>query len=235
MQLPQGFHNKGANIVCKLNKSLYGLKQASRQWYSKFSNTLLKYGFKQSRADYSLFTKRFNNSFMALLVYVDDILIASNDIQAIDKLKVSLDQEFKLKDLGVLKYFLGLEVARSYKGISICQRKYALEVLKEASMTACKPNKVPMEQNLKLSKFLGKLLSDPRMCRRLVGRSLYLTITRLDIGYAVNKLSQFVSKPRKPHLDVAYKVLQYIKGCPSQGILLSTRSDMQLKAYTDAD
>ena len=235
IQLPQGFHNKVANIVCKLNKSLYGLKQASRQWYSKFSNTLLKYGFKQSRADYSLFTKRFNNSFMALLVYVDDILIASNDIQPIDKLKVSLDQEFKLKDLGVLKYFLGLEVARSYKGISICQRKYTLEVLKEASMTACKPNKVPMEQNLKLSKFLGKLLSDPRMYRRLVGRSLHLTITRPDIGYAMNKLSQFISKPRKPHLDAAYKVLQYIKGCPSQGILLSTRSDMQLKAYTNAD
>ena len=126
-------------------------------------------------------------------------------------------------------------MGRSYKGISICQRKYALEVLKEAGMTACKPNKVPMEQNLKLSKFLGKLLSDPRMCRRLVGRSLYLTITRLDIGYAVNKLSQFVSKPRKPHLDVAYKVLQYIKRCPSQGILLSTRSDMQLKAFADAD
>ena len=126
-------------------------------------------------------------------------------------------------------------MARSDKGISICQRKYALEVLKEAGMTACKPNKVPMEQNLKLSKFLGKLLSDPRMCRRLVGRSLYLTITRLDIGYAVNKLSQFVSKPRKSHLDAAYKVLQYIKGCPSQGILLSTRSDMQLKAFADAD
>ena len=128
MQLPQGFHSKGVNIVGKLNKSLYGLKQASRQWYSKFSNTLLKYGFKQCRADYSLLTKRFNNSFIALLVYVDDILIASNDIQVVDELKVSLDQEIKLKDLGVLKYFLGLEVARSNKGISICQRKFALEV-----------------------------------------------------------------------------------------------------------
>ena len=126
-------------------------------------------------------------------------------------------------------------MARSDKGISICQMKYALEVLKEAGMTACKPSKVPMEQNLKLSKFHGKLLSDPGIYRRLVGRLLYLTITRPDIGYAVNKLSQFVSKPRKSHLDAAYKVLQYIKGCPGQGILLSTKSDLQLKAYTDAD
>ena len=126
-------------------------------------------------------------------------------------------------------------MARSDKGISICQRKYALEVLKEAGMTTCKPSKVPMEQNLKLSKFHGKLLSNPRMYRRLVGRLLYLTITRPDIGYAGNKLSQFVSKPKKPHLDATYKVLQYIKGCPVQGILLSTRSDLQLKAYTDAN
>ena len=121
MQLPQGFHNKGGNVVCKLNKSLYGLKQASRQWNAKFFSIIKQHGFKQSKANYSLFTKKFNDSFIALVVYVDNILIASNNVQAIKELKVSLDQHFKLKDLRGLKYFLGLEVARSDKGITLCQ------------------------------------------------------------------------------------------------------------------
>ncbi|XP_075652640.1 uncharacterized protein LOC142623058 [Castanea sativa] len=205
MQLPQGFHCNGG-LVCKLNKSLYGLKQASRQWYSKFSSTILQYGFKQSKSDYSLFAKKSQNLFLALLVYVDDTLIANNDIKAVEELKVFLDQKFKLKDLGNLKYFLGLEVARSKKGITLCQRKYALEILKYAGMTACKPCKIPMDQNLKLSKYQGQLLPDPGVYR-LVGRLLYLTITRPDLAYSVHKLSQFTSKPRKPHLDAAYKVL----------------------------
>ncbi|XP_023924662.1 uncharacterized mitochondrial protein AtMg00810-like [Quercus suber] len=235
MELPQGFHSKGGNVVCKLNKSLYGLKQASRQWNAKFCSVLKKLGFKQSKADCSLFSKKFNDSFIALVVYVDDILIASNNVQVVDELKVSLDQHFKLKDLGGLKYFLGLEIARSDKGITLCQRKYALEILKNAGMSACKPSKVPMEQNLKSSKFRGKLLSDLGVYRRLVGRLLYLTITRPNIAYPIHKLSQFVSKPRKPHLDAAYKVLQYLKGCLGQGIFLLASSDFHLKAYTNAD
>ena len=113
--------------------------------------------------------KKFNDSFIALVVYVDDILIASNNVQPVKELKVSLDQHFKLKYLGGLKYFLGLEVARLDKRITLCQQKYALEVLKDAGMSACKPIKVPLEQNLKLSKYQGKLLSDPCVYKRLVG------------------------------------------------------------------
>ena len=234
MALPPGFHSKG-EVVCKLNKSLYGLKQASWQWFSKFSEALIQLGFLQSKANYSLFTRQQGESFIALLVYMDDVLIASNDKNKVDEFKVLLDQKFKLKDLGDLKFFLGLEVARTDKGIALCQRKYVLEVLSDASMLGCKPSKVPIEQNLKLSKYDGDLLNDPSKYRRLVGRLLDLTITRPDITYAVYKLSQFMSKPRKPHLEAAYKVLQYLKNEPGKGVFFSTASELHVKGFTDSD
>uniref|UniRef100_A0A2N9H9X1 Reverse transcriptase Ty1/copia-type domain-containing protein n=1 Tax=Fagus sylvatica TaxID=28930 RepID=A0A2N9H9X1_FAGSY len=144
MSLPPSFHNKGepypSDTVCKLQKSLYGLKHASRQWFSKFSNTLLHHGFVQSKADYSLFTKQQGSCFIALLVYVDDILIASNNAEDVAQLKNYLDSQFKLKDLGPVRYFLGLEIARSSKGISISQRKYALEIMEDAGMLGCCPD-----------------------------------------------------------------------------------------------
>ena len=194
MSLPLGLHSKGeldskGELVCKLHKSLYGLKQASRQWFSKFSTTLLQLGFVQSKADYSLFVKQHGKLFIALLVYVDDILIASNDFKAVEDLKLSLDKHFKLKDLGNLRYFLGLEVARSQKGISLCHRKYALEIVHDVGMLGCKPAKTPMEVNLKLSKDEGELLHDARMYRMLIGKILFLTITRPDITYSVHRLS----------------------------------------------
>ena len=119
MKLPPGFEVDKKNQVYRLQKSLYGLKQASRQWFSKFSSTLVGLGFVQSKLDYSLFTKVYKSAFVALLVHVDDIVIASNDPIAISNLIVLLNFSFKLKDLGSLKFFLGLEVSQSSKGISI--------------------------------------------------------------------------------------------------------------------
>jgi len=235
MELPPGFRTKGESKVCRLTKSLYGLKQASRQWFSKFSTFLVDLGFIQSKADYSLFTRTHGTSFIALLVYVDDIAIASNDLVAVKSLIGTLNDRFRLKDLGDLKFFLGLEITRSTKGISVSQRKYCLEILQDTGFLASKPVNFSMEQNLKLSHEVGYLLSDATSYRILIGRLLYLTITRPDLAYSVQTLSQFMDSPRQPHLDAAHRVLRYLKTAPGQGLFFPAVSDFKLKAFCDAD
>ena len=144
MQLPPGYVKNGNTKVSRLHKSLYGLKQASRQWYSKVSSFITQHGFTQSKADYTLFVRTTQGSFTAILIYVDDIIIAGSCMKTINSLKTSLDAKFKIKDLGKLKYFLGIEVARSQQGIHICQRKYALDILVDSGTLGSKPLKLSL-------------------------------------------------------------------------------------------
>lgn len=153
-------------------------------------------GFTHCQSDHSLFVKGHSSGiFIALLIYVDEKVIASNDECVVKELKESLGKKFRMKDLGSLKYFLGLEVARSAKGISITQRKRALELLAEAGQLGCKLVSIPMEPNLKLSQTDGEMLEDPLSYRRLIWKLIYLTIMRPDLSYAVNRLSQFFAAP----------------------------------------
>ncbi|XP_035542712.1 uncharacterized mitochondrial protein AtMg00810-like [Juglans regia] len=230
-----GYTKGKVGQVCKLLKSLYGLKQASRQWHAKFSNSLIHYGFQQSKSDYSLIKMINGDFFLVLLVYVDDIVVASNSLDCINSLKGFLNTHFKIKDLGSLRYFLGIEVAKSAQGIHLCQRKYTLDILSDLGNLGSKPAKLPMDQNLKFSKDSGFPLPDPSIYRRLVGRLLYLTITRPNISYSVQVLSQFMSQPTNAHLHVAHKVLKYLKGNSSQGILMYSSSPLQLQGYCDSD
>ena len=235
MDLPPGFDHSSKNTVCKLTKSLYGLKQASRQWNAKLTSALLSLGFHQSKSDYSLFLKGTSTDFIALLVYVDDVIIASSNLDAIQNVKQFLHSKFTIKDLGVLKYFLGLEVARSSKGISLSQRKYAIDLLDEANFLHCKPVSTPINPAIKLTASDSPGLPDPSVYRRLVGKLLYLTLTRPDITYAVQQLSQFVHQPTELHLKAAHRLLRYIKQAPGQGLFFAAANSLHLQGYSDSD
>ncbi|CAJ2666297.1 unnamed protein product [Trifolium pratense] len=173
MKPPPGLPLAHPDLVCKLQRSLYGLKQASRQWNVKLTETLLSSGYIQSKADYSLFTKNTSTGFTAILVYVDDLVLGGTDIDEIHQLKALLDTKFSIKDLGSLKYFLGFEVARSKTGISLCQRKYTLDLLQDSGLLGTKPTPTPMQPHLQLQKSSGNAISDPTTYRRLIGRLLY--------------------------------------------------------------
>ncbi|CAM9001561.1 unnamed protein product [Rhodiola kirilowii] len=237
MKLPPGFYSQARQDgkVCKLQRSIYGLKQASRQWFARFSDSLVEFGFVQSLNDYSLFTLSLQGDFLVLLVYVDDVVITGTSSSLINKVKQFIHNKFQIKDLGLLKYFLGLEVARSTSGIFLNQRKYALDILTDYNFIDCKPVKTPMESKHNLGTSAAPLLPDAAVYRRLVGRLIYLTITLPDLAFPVHVLSQFMQAPNEDHLQAAHRVLRYIKLAPAQGLLFSSSNDLRLVAYCDAD
>jgi len=140
-----------------------------------------------------------------------------------------------MKDLGELRYFLGVEVIQSPKGIWLLQKQYALNKLSEYGMMGCKPISIPLEQNVKLSANEGDLVEDTTMYRRIVGSLIYMTITRPYLSYAVGMVSQFMQTPQKPHLDAVKRILRYIKHTLQCGILYEAKSQLQVHGYTDAD
>src|SRR5262249_24456397 len=148
-------------------------------------------GMTKSKLDHSIFYRQSKAGIILLVVYVNDIVITGNDTIRISSLKSFLHTQFHTKDLGMLKYFLGVEVTRCKRGIFLSQRKYVLDLLTETRKLGVKPCSVPMIPNLQLTKD-NELFEDPKRYRRLVGKLNYLTVTRPDIAYTVNIVSQYM-------------------------------------------
>ncbi|GJV10081.1 retrovirus-related pol polyprotein from transposon TNT 1-94 [Tanacetum coccineum] len=200
---------------------------------TELTKFLIAKGYQQSKHDYSLFVKTKDESFTTTHVYVDNVLITGNSPSEIQHLKQALDIKFTIKDLGLAKYFLGIEICNTANGTHLNQRKYILYLLTDAGLTAAKPNPSPLPTNLKLSLNKGVPLS--AAYRRLVGRLLYLTMTRPNISYVVQHLSQFVSSPKDVHLQAAIHLLKYLKGSVSKGLFYLIQPHLKVTGFSDAD
>jgi histone deacetylase 1/2 len=238
MRQPPGFEKMSVpNYVCRLDKAIYGLKQAPRAWYSRLSSKLLKLGFRMSRSDTSLFIYSKSGITIFMLIYVDDIIVTGSSQEAITALLCDLKKDFALKDLGELNYFLGIEVRKDKEGIVLAQEKYAREILARVGMLKCKPSVTPLSTSEKLSKYEGNVLnsSDSTRYRSIVGGLQYLTLTRPDLAFAVNKVCQFLHTPTSVHWSAVKRILRYIAFTLDVGLRIRKTGSTLVSAFSDAD
>ncbi|RVW86785.1 Retrovirus-related Pol polyprotein from transposon TNT 1-94 [Vitis vinifera] len=198
MEQPPSFVAQGeSGLVCRLRCSLHGLKQSPRAWFGHFSSVVQEFGMLRSTAEQTI------------------------------QFSIIITPWGSTKDLGKLKYFLGIEIAQSSSGVVLSQRKYALDILEETGMLDCKPIDTPMDPNAKLVPGQGEPLGDPGRYRRLVGKLNYLTITRPDISFPVSVVSQFLQSPCDSHWDAVIRILRYIK--VHQAKVCCTRTEVILR------
>jgi hypothetical protein len=235
MQQPIGYvDSHHPHHVCKLQKSIYGLKQVPRAWFESFTTQLLNLGFHSASADSSLFIYRDGSIIAYLLLYVDDIVLTGNHPSFLTQLISNLNKVFELKDMGTLNYFLGLQIQRSSQGLTLTQTKYATDLLIKHNMLNCSPCKTPCVPHTRLSATCGKPLTDVHAYRSLVGALHYLTFTRLDLSFAVHQVCQFMNAPTDIHLTATKRILRYIRGTIDHG-LFYTPGPISLSAFSDAD
>ena len=239
MRPPPGLENmvKPGNVL-RLKKAIYGLKQSPRAWYHKLSTTLNGRGFVKSEADHTLFTLTSQQGIIVILIYVDDIIITGSDKEGIISTKAFLKASFDIKDLGELKYFLGIEMCRSKEGLFLSQRKYTLDLLNEAGDLGGRAAKTPLEEGYKVMRegeIEDKSYEDVNHYRRMVGKLIYLTITRPDVCFAVNQVSQHMQAPKVHHWNMVERILRYLREAPGQGVWMGCNRSTEIVGYCDAD
>lgn len=228
MNQPEGFLIKGQeDKVCSLKRPLYGLKQSGREWYKKLDSYLLSIGMKKTEAHPCVYADTEEKSDLIIIIYVDDLLIGSRDIQKLNRRKKLLQQKFKMNDLGQISSILGVHVERDGPTgkMKLSQRRYANDLLIKFNMSDCKPISTPMEPNTKISKEDGPKTEqeiqemEDKPYRELVGGLIYLAnATRPDLAFTTSVLSRFCSRPGIAHWKLAKRALRYIKGMIDYGI-----------------
>ena len=238
MKQPEGFVVPGSEeLVCRLKKSIYGLKQSPRCWNLALDSKLKEIGFSQSSHDPCIYHRNERGNMLIVGVYVDDIILAGNE-SSIQRVKAALASAFDIKDLGKLNYFLGIKIERNLNNsIWIGQPAYIENLLVTLGMQDCKPVKTPVSAGNKLVKATEQdECIDQRQYQSAVGSLMYLAVsTRPDISYSVGSLARFNSKPTKEHWVALKRVLRYLKGTKDLGILYSKAEKDSCIGYTDAD
>ena len=249
MKQPEGFMVKGKKeLVCRLKKSLYGLKQSPRMWYQKFDTYIRGLGFTRSKEDHCVYFKLIGDRVIYLVLYVDDMLLIGNDKEIIQDLKTQLFSKFDMKDLGAANYILGMEIKRdrAKRKLWLNQRKYVETILQRFNMQDSKPVNVPIPVGVKLSaEQCPKTQEEEEDMSRVpyasaVGSLMYAMVcTRPDIAHAVGVLSRFMSNPGKEHWTAVKRVFRYLRGTSDYGLCYQGRPGLEImldiRGFVDAD
>eukprot|EP00253_Pinus_taeda_P024716 PITA_24716 len=235
IEQPEGFEIFiSESHVCRFKRALYGLKQAPHAWYTWIDNYFIGLGFSKSEVDPNLYQIVVEGKLLIIVLYVDD-LILTGDKLLILSCKEDLAREFEMKDLGLLHYFLGLEIWQRSDGLFVSQGKYAWEILEKFNMHGCKPVDTPLPGGWRKEDATLAEVVDATIYRQLVGSLMYLVNTRPDICYAVNQLSQAMVKPTNLLWKVGKHVLCYIRGTSGYGLWYRKEDEVKLCGFMDAD
>lgn len=236
VEQPPGYAKAGKeHLVLRLRKALYGLKQAPRAWNNRIDNYLKQKGFVQCPFEHALYVQKSEVGILFVALYVDDLIFMGSSGRLVQEFKKAMKAEFEMTDLGVMKYFLGLEVTQDEQGSFVCQEAYAKEILKRFKMEDCNPVAIPMEIGSKLSRFDEGEKVDAELYRSLVGCLRYLTCTRPDITYSVGVVSRYMENPRQTHWKAIKRILRYVQGTKSVGLFYERSAEPSLVGYSDSD
>jgi transposase InsO family protein len=245
MKQPEGYVQPGQeHLVCKLQKTLYGLKQSPRAWYQKIDRYFTSAGFIKSNADHSLYVRLEGEAKVIIALYVDDLILISNRLNELKAVKSNLAAAFKKIDLGEIHYCLGIQVLRdrANRAVTLGQGKYVQDIRKRFGMEDCKPRSTPLDANSKLTKDMAPKsaaeLKDMEGIpyQQAVGSLMYAMVaTRPDIAYAVGAVSQFMSNPGSAHWMAVKRVLRYLQGTSQHVLRYGGECNIVLAGYCDAD